>query len=333
MSVAELGVRIGALALKNPVVAGSGEATMTAEQIRACLETGAAAVVAKSTNESEAAKAQLRAAEYVLLDEELEPRPVGPARRGDSLFCRSGLLDEPFERWVETLAALDDEAAARDAYVVPSLIVADVDEAARRARELEEAGLRWLEVNVAAPHAEEAAGGAIRTGTGLVAQVRAAVSIPLTVKVGGVDPVGSAGAALDAGADAVCLTTRQQGFVPDLATRRPVLGTFAAIGGAWSLPLTLRHVAKTRLRYGPEASLIGTNGARDGHDVARFLLAGASAVQLTTILLTDGPEALTKALEQFAAYLDAQGIAARELVGEAADNVETYEEAAMRSTA
>jgi dihydroorotate dehydrogenase len=99
------------------------------------------------------------------------------------------------------------------------------------------------------------------------------------------------------------------------------------------LPLTLRHVAKARLCYGPEASLIGTNGARDGHDVARFLLAGASAVQLTTILLTDGPEALTRALEQLTAYLDEQGVAARELVGEAADNVQTYEEARMRSTA
>src|SRR5919206_320071 len=84
-------------------------------------------------------------------------------------------------------------------------------------------------------------------------------------------------AALDAGA--VALTTRQQGFVPAPATRRPVLGTFAAIGGAWSLPVTLRHVAKARLRYGPDPSLIGPNGARDGHDGARFLLAGASAVQ------------------------------------------------------
>jgi dihydroorotate dehydrogenase len=331
--VPDLTVTAAGLELKNPLIAGSGEATMDASGIRAALDAGAAAVVAKSTNESEAAKAQLQAAEYVLLDEQLTPRPLGPARRTDSLFCRSGLLDEPWERWMATLAALDDEARRRDAYVVPSLIVADVDEAARRARELEQAGLRWLELNVAAAHAEEAAGDAIRTGTGLVAPIRTAVSIPLTVKVGGADPVESTGAALEAGADAVCLTTRQQGFVPDLATRRPVLGTFAAIGGAWSLPLTLRHVVKARLRYGPEASLIGTNGARDGFDVARFLLAGACAVQLTTILLTDGPDALTRALEQLTAYLDEQGVAARELVGEAADNVETYEEAGMRSTA
>ena len=130
----DLTVTAAGLELKNPLIAGSGEATMDAGGIRAALDAGAAAVVAKSTNESEAAKAQLEAAEYVLLDEELTPRPLGPACRTDSLYCRSGLLDEPWERWVTTLAALDEEARGRDAYVVPSLIVADVDEAARRAR-------------------------------------------------------------------------------------------------------------------------------------------------------------------------------------------------------
>jgi dihydroorotate dehydrogenase (NAD+) catalytic subunit len=327
---ADLAVTVAGLELKSPVMAGSGEATADADGIRACLAAGAAAVVAKSTNESEAAREQLRAAEYVLLDEDFRPRPLGPARRTDSLFCRSGLLDEPWERWLETLAALDREARARDAYVVPSLIVADAAEAARRAREVEDAGLRWLELNVAAPHAEEAAAGAIRTGAELVGPVRAAVSLPLTVKVGGPEPVAAAGDALAAGADAVCLTTRRLGFVPDLETRRPVLGTFAAVGGAWTLPLTLGHVAKARARYGPDACLIGTNGARDGRDVARFLLAGASAVQLTSVVLTDGPEALARTLAQLEEYLAEQGVAARDLVGEAADHVQTYEEAGMR---
>ncbi len=196
--MSDLTVTVAGLELKNPVVAGSGEATMHATGIRAALDAGAGAVVAKSTNESDAAKAQLRQAEYVLLDAELRARPVGPASRTDSLFCRSGLVDEPWERWVTTLATLDAEARERDAYVVPSLIVADVEEAARRARQLEQAGLRWLEVNVEPPHAEEAAPGVIRTGVELVHPVRAAASIPLTVKVGGVDPLAAAGAALAA---------------------------------------------------------------------------------------------------------------------------------------
>ncbi|MEN3340881.1 MAG: dihydroorotate dehydrogenase catalytic subunit [Actinomycetota bacterium] len=322
--MADLRVTVAGLELRNPVLAGSCEATATAEQIRACLDAGAGAVVAKSTNESEAAKAQLRAAEYVLLDEELEARPLGPASRTDSLFCRSGLLDEPFDTWVETLAELD--RGAGDAYVVPSLIVADLDEALRLADAFQRAGLRWLELNVAAAHAGQAPAGAIRTGAELVRPVRETVSLPLSVKVGSVE---QAEAALAAGADAVVLATRAQGFVPDLATRRPVLGTFAAVGGAWAVPLTCRQLAEARLRLGPAACLVGTNGARDGHDVARFLLAGASAAQLASAVVTDGPAALTRAIDQFSAYLDEQGLAARELVGEAADHVQTYEEVAL----
>jgi dihydroorotate dehydrogenase (NAD+) catalytic subunit len=322
--VADLAVEIAGLELANPVIAGSGESTRTAAQIRACLAAGASAVVAKSTNESEAAKGQLRAAEYALLDESFAARPLGPAGRGDSLYCRSGLLDEPFAQWVETLAELD--RGAGDAYVVPSLIVGELDAAVAMAQAFEAAGLRAVELNVGAPHAAEAAAGAIRTGAALVRPIRAAVSIPLIVKVGGLDPVAAAVEALDAGADAVVLSTRAQGFVSDLATRRPLLGTFAAIGGAWALPITCRHLAKTR-QARPGACLVGTNGARDGRDVAQMLLAGASAAQLTTAVMTDGPEALRRAIDSLSRYLDEQGVSARELVGEAADAVKTYQEA------
>jgi len=324
--VADLGVRVGPLALANPVIAGSGESTATAEQIRACLDAGAAAVVAKSTNESEAAKAQLRAAEYVLLDEQLVPRALGPAGRTDSLLCRSGLVDVPFDVWVATLALLDAEAAARGAYVVPSLIVGELDAAVEMARAFEQAGLRWLELNVGAPHAQEAAAGAIGTGGELVRPIRDAVALLLSVKVASLD---DAELALAAGADAVVLATRAQGFVPDLETRRPVLGTFAAIGGAWAVPLTCRDLAKARQRLGRDACLLGTNGARDGLDVARFLLSGATAAQLTSAVLTDGPAALTRAIEQLDAYLDEHGATAAELIGAAADAVQTYEEAAL----
>jgi dihydroorotate dehydrogenase (NAD+) catalytic subunit len=331
--LADLRVALGSIELKNPVIAGSGEATASADDIRAALDAGAAAVVAKSANESDAARAQLRAAEYVLIDEHLEARPLGAARRSDSLFCRSGLLDEPWDEWIATLAELDGEAAKRDAYVVPSLIVADVNEAARRARDAEQAGVRWLELNVAAPHAQEAKAGAIQTGTDLIVPVREQIGIPLTVKIGGADPVASARDASAAGADVICLTTRAQGFVPDLRTRKPILGTFGAIGGAWTLPITLRHIAKTRATLGAAVPLIATNGVRDGRDVARCLLAGASAVAMTSALITDGAAVLTRAVDGFEAYLDEQGVDARELIGEAADNVKTYEEVAMGRTA
>jgi dihydroorotate dehydrogenase (NAD+) catalytic subunit len=328
-------VTAAGLELKNPVIAGSGEATMTREGILAALDAGAAAVVAKSINESEAARRQLMAAEYVLLDPDWRALPWGPAPRSASLFCRSGLPADPFEQWIDTLAECDDVAKTLDAYVVASLIVSDLEQAVQMAGRIESSGLRWLELNVGAPHAEEAARGALMAATDadaaarLVAPVREAVSMRLTVKLSGQgDPLPAVEAARAAGADAVCLAGRHLGFLPDLSTRRPVLGTFGAIGGAWALPLTLRWIAKARMRFGPDLSIIGTNGARDGLDVIRFLLAGACAVEMTSAVFTDGPDVLTHAIRQVDEYLSEQGIVARAMIGEATDHVMSYEEVA-----
>jgi dihydroorotate dehydrogenase (NAD+) catalytic subunit len=334
---ADTAVEVAGLELANPVIAGSGEATMTREGIMAALHAGAAAVVAKSVNESEDARRQLAEADYVLLDEHWRPLAWGPAPGGASLLCRSGLGSEPFERWVATLADCDRLARDRDAFVIASIIVADPAEAVRMATTFEQAGLRWLELNLGSPHASEAATGAILAEheaapvASLVRPVRDAVSLTLTVKLSGEgDPLPAVAAARGAGADAVCLAGRHLGFLPDVETRRPFLGTFGAIGGGWSLPLTLRWIAKARARFGRELPIIGTNGARDGLDVIRFLLAGARAVEMTTAVVTDGAGALTRALNQVHEYLGQHGRTAADLTGEAADSVLTYQEAAKR---
>jgi dihydroorotate dehydrogenase (NAD+) catalytic subunit len=332
----DLSVSLGSLELANPVVCASGEWSLSADSIRAALDAGAAAVVAKSANESEAAKRQLEAAEYVLLDEHW--RPTDSASRATSLLNRSGLVGEPFESWVGTLGELDREASEHRAYVVASLIPGDEDELPALAARVASAGLRWLELNLSASHAEEAAPGAIQLidepehAEGLVGRVRDAFPGALTVKLPGTGDVPVLAAACrDAGADSVALVGRPLGFLPDLETQRPHLGTFGAVGGAWALPLTLRWVAKARSRLGAEFPLLATNGIRDGLDVARALLAGASATQVGTAVFTDGPAALTRALDELARYLDESGASARDLIGRAADAVSTYEEASQRA--
>jgi dihydroorotate dehydrogenase (NAD+) catalytic subunit len=292
-----------------------------------------AAVVAKSTNESAAARAQLAGAEYVLLDEWWNRLPWGAAPRGASLFCRSGLAPQPFDQWLEQLVACDRVAQDHGAYVIASLIVADPDQCVAMARDIQAAGIRWLELNLGPPHAEEAPAGAIRSETEAgaieerVRTVREAISIPITVKLSGQgDLVPWVLAAQRGGADAVCIAGRHLGFLPDVDTRRPVLGTFGAIGGAWMLPITLRWIAKARAAAGPALPLIGTNGARNGLDVIRFLLAGASAVEMTSAYLTDGAAALATATEEIEQYLEKEGVSARQIIGEAADHVLSYDQ-------
>ena len=333
----DLAVRLGRLELKNPIVCGSSETTMTGADLRAAVDAGVAAVVAKSTNESEAAKRQLAAAEYLLLDERWVPASRADRRRTLSLFNRSGLVAEPLDTWVETVAAADAYASERGAYVVASLIPADVDELPRMAGAFEEAGVRWLELNLGASHGEEATAGAIELVReperveDVVSHVRDAFGRALTVKLpGDGDLLELAASAQRAGADSVCLAGRPLGFLPDPATRRPLLGTFGAVGGYWALPLTLRWVAKARLRFGRDLPLVATNGVRDGLDAVRALLAGATAVEVASVVWSEGFGALARVLHELETYLVHEGVSAADIVGEAADAVMTYEEAGVR---
>jgi dihydropyrimidine dehydrogenase (NAD+) subunit PreA/dihydroorotate dehydrogenase (NAD+) catalytic subunit len=333
----DLRVSLGPLALRNPLICGSGEHVATLEDLLAAVNSGAAGVIAKSANETEAGRRQWEAAQRTFIGagrDEVDPDASA------TIFNRSGLVPQPWSEWVDTLARADAHARERESYVAASVIPGDAEELPALAADVERAGLRWLELNLSAPHAGEAEPGAIETpseparASALTAAVRGATTIALSVKLpaDGADVVALARAVREAGADAVVLTGRQLGFMPDLETRKPVLGTFGAASGPWSLPIALRWVAKTRLALGPDVPLVGTNGARDGGDVARFLLAGARAVQVATCVIFEGFGAIGRMLGELSAYLDEQGVDARDIVGEAADAVMTYEEAALRSS-
>jgi dihydroorotate dehydrogenase (NAD+) catalytic subunit len=328
----DLAVSLGPLRLRNPLIAGAGEHLATEAALRAAVDAGAAAVVAKSSNETEAGRRQWRAAAHVTLDASWRPVAEGTAGPGSSIFNRSGLQPEPWAAWVAALARADAHAAAQGAWVVPSLIPADLDALAGLVGDLEAAGLRWIELNLSAPHAREARDGVIRRPADpgavaeIVGRVRAVTALPLTAKLTAEsdDVAALAAAAREAGADVVAMTGRFMGFLPDPATRRPLLGTFGAISGTWTLPLAARWLAKTRIALGPELPLVGTGGARSGEDVARLLLSGACAVQVATAPMVEGMEALGRIRDELAAYLAGQGVTAQEIVGEAADHVRSY---------
>ena len=329
-----LQTRVGQVVLKNPVICGAGEHTMNADAIRAALRSGAGAVVAKSINESKAAKDQLDRTDYALFDSHWKPVPWHEAASADAtLFCRSGLIQRGFDGWIDELATLDREAAALGSYVIPSLILSDLEQCASYAGQIEQAGLRLLEVNIGAPHGEEAAKGAIRLERDaeriatIVSRLRESTRLPLWIKLTGQseDVAGMAAAAQRGGADAVVLMGRFMGFLPDLDSQHPVLGTNAALGGGWALPLTARWISLTRQRLGLAFPLIATNGARNGLDVARFLLSGAAATEMTSAVFTRGYRALSDSIAELDAYLCVRGQDAQEILGLAADRVQTYQ--------
>ncbi len=326
-----LAIRIGALALRNPVICGSNEAVATASGIRAALAAGAAGVIAKSVNEQPAAAAQLDRADYVKLD--AEGRPVPWDAVGVSLFNRSGLAQHDPATWFAEIADLDRQAAASGQFVAASIVLGAHAAAARLAAEACAAGVRVFELNVGAPHASEARPGTIVNESepeglaALVAQVRAATpGMQLWVKLTGLSsnlPALSA-AAMTAGADAVVMMGRFMALVPDIDSFAPVLGTSAAYGGPWALPIVCRFLAMSRRAVGPARPLLGTNGVRSGADVLRMALAGASAIEASSVVMQEGFSALTRLVTELDALLAARDLRFADLVGRTADALEGY---------
>lgn len=326
-------VRLGGVRLINPVIIGAGDHVMTAGALRAALATGVGAVVAKSINESEAAKRQLDGSDHVLLDSQWNRLPWNFDPPPDAMvFGRSGLHQMDSDAWIAEAVAQDREAAKAGQYVIGSIILADLGVACDLARRYQEAGIRILELNIGAPHGDEAVKGAIIQERAahrvkeITEAVRAAVTIPLWIKLTGQseDVAALAAAAKEGGADAVIVMGRFMALVPDVETRAPMLGTAGAIGGPWALALTCRWLAQSRKRVGKDFPLLGTNGARTGLDVARFLLAGARAVEMTSSVMAGGFDAARRAVQEFSDYLARTGGSAEDLVGLAADRQVGY---------
>ena len=337
MTTDRLSVEVGGVRLANPIICGAGEHLIDPSGIRRAIAAGAGAVVVKSANESDAARRQLAHTDYALLDSSWRRLPWDfEPPRDASLLNRSGLYPGPIDDWLAMIADLVAESAERDAsIVIPSNIPADYDRAVDLCRQTVEAtGCQAIELNTGAPHGREGAAGTIALETeadrlrALVAAVRQSVAVPLWVKLTGQtdDVVELAAAAHDGGADAVTLIGRYMAMLPDVETQSPVLGTMGAFGGSWGLPITCRWLALTRQRLGPDASLIATNGARSGLDVARFLLAGARAVQMNTAVFTSGFDSITAAVDELERYLVDHDDTAEEIVGRAADRLQTYTE-------
>jgi dihydroorotate dehydrogenase (NAD+) catalytic subunit len=126
-----------------------------------------------------------------------------------------------------------------------------------------------------------------------------------------------AGAALDAGAEALTVINTVMGMAIDPATRRPVLGNGGGgLSGPAIRPVAVRAVYELRQAFG-SAPIVGVGGVAAGEHAAELLVAGADAVQVGTATFAD-PRAPARVLQELERWCRRHGVAAvRDLVGSA----------------
>ena len=173
-----------------------------------------------------------------------------------------------------------------------------------------------VELNLSCPNVEH--GGALAGATfcsspGSVEAVVAACrksmpGKPMIAKLASEGAVPNAFAAEAAGADALTVSNTAQAMTVDAWQRKIIVR--GGLSGPAIKPIALRAVYEVASVV--ESPVIGCGGIASGEDVAEFMLAGASAVQVGSVSFTRRPAGI---LEQFRDYLSETGLAARELTG------------------
>ncbi len=159
------------------------------------------------------------------------------------------------------------------------------------ARRIEAAGADALELNLYHMTADPSrtAGESDALDLALIAAVRAAITIPLAVKL---SPFYSAmahfaAAAVDAGADGLVLFNRFYG--PDLDLESLEVVPRLDLSAPWELRLPVRWIGILRPQLGAGVSLAATSGVQTGLDALKGLIVGADVVMMTSALLRHGP--------------------------------------------
>jgi dihydroorotate dehydrogenase (NAD+) catalytic subunit len=209
-----------------------------------------------------------------------------------------------------------------------------IDDYVEVIRRLEEAdGLAAYELNVSCPNTKE--GGIFFSSDPglmgeLIARVRLVCRRPLIVKlspnVARIEPF--AKTAEVAGADAISLINTVVSYALNASDGKPrIAAGFAGLSGPAIKPLALRLVKEAANTV--HIPVIGIGGIATGEDVAEFLIAGASAVQVGTATFID-PRAPLLVARQLNRFLEKSRIAhVRDLVPQAEKVAEPVTEATL----
>ena len=169
----------------------------------------------------------------------------------------------------------------------------------------------WLEVNISCPNVH---GGGMSFGTdpkaaaavtkAVKAVTKKPVIIKLTPNVADIVPI--AKACEDAGADGISLINTLLGMRMDLKTKKPVVANkMGGFSGPAVFPIALRMVYQ--VYEAVKVPVVGMGGVSSAADVIEMMLAGATAVEVGAVNLTE-PRACKIIIDELPETMDRYGI-------------------------
>ena len=288
-----LGVKLGSLELKNPVLTASGTFGYGLEYADFMNLERLGGFIVKGTT--------------------LEPRQGNPyprmAETPSGMLNAVGLQNKGVENFAtETYPKLE----ALDTEVMVNVSGASVDQYVATAERLAELPrIHAIELNISCPNVKQG-GMAFGTTTDGAAQVVKAVRkawprhlmVKLSPNVTSITDIALAVEA--AGADSVSLINTLLGMAVDVERRKPVLSTITGgLSGPAVRPVAVRMVWQVAKAVG--IPVVGLGGITDARDALEFIMAGATAVQIGTANFLD-PATCIKVIDGLEDYWQRHGV-------------------------
>lgn len=285
----DLGVRIGALELKNPVMTASGTFGYGLEFEDFVDLSRIGGIVVKGTT--------LHKREGNLYPRMAETpsgmlNAVGLQNKGVSYFVENIY---PRIRDIDTSIIVNVSGSAVEDYVKTAEVLNECEK------------IPAIELNISCPNVKKGGmsfGVSAQAAAEVVGAVRRAYKRTLIVKLSPnvTDIAEIARAAEASGADSVSLINTLLGMAIDAERRKPILSTVTGgLSGAAVKPVALRMV--WQVSQAVKIPIIGMGGIMNWKDAVEFLLAGASAIQIGTANFID-PAVTMHVLDGITDYLE-----------------------------
>ena len=168
------------------------------------------------------------------------------------------------------------------------------------------------EINLSCPHVSKMGmevGDDPEAVSKIVSTVRKNTKKPISVKVGvgSVDVIELARTAIEAGANIITAINTLRAMSIDVETMMPILSNrIGGLSGTAIKPIGIRCVYEISKNL--KVPVIGCGGISTWQDVVEYMLAGASAVQIGSVLGSAGPGIFNNITKDLKKYIERKGI-------------------------
>ncbi len=292
-NMVELTTEIDELKFDPPLILASGILGQTADSMKQVLKHGMGAVVTKSIGE--------------------EPRKGHPnpsmVEMEHGLLNAMGLPNPGIDEFEKELQELKVKVDGKP--IIGSIFASDSEGFIDLSMKMERMGADAIELNLSCPHAE-GYGAAIGTDPKevkkVVRTVVDAVDTPVFAKLPPVNNiVDSAVVSEEAGADAIVAINTVKAMSINFETRTPVLGNeVGGYSGPVVKPIGLRCVYEIYQEV--DIPIIGCGGVTTGRDVLEYIIAGATALEMGSVIHYRGKDAPNKIVSEIEELMGSEDI-------------------------